>query len=50
MIPTRLTAVESADVSESVQADLSVPDPAPAVAAQILSESVIDDEIPTGSD
>jgi len=50
MIPTRLTAVEAAEVSESVQVDLSVPDPASAVAAQLISESTIDDAVSTGSD
>lgn len=50
MIPTRLTAVETDEVSESVQADLSMPDPAFAVAAHIILESTIDDAISTGSD
>lgn len=49
MIPTRLTAVGSTEVEQSVQAELELPDPAPAVAADLISESTID-ELPAGRD
>jgi hypothetical protein len=42
MIPTRLTAVASTELDESIQADLTIPDPASAVAAEIIFESTID--------